>query len=77
MHIVVPWCSGSASCLIIINQFDSSMGYNENAIDEEGNGKPRYEIRFPRKDSEQFIWFLLRSKAALSTLKFCNQDKFK
>ena len=46
-------------------QFDSSMYHFQNAIGEEGNGKPSHEFHFPRKNSEPFLWFLLRSKSSM------------
>ena len=37
----------------------------KNAAGEEGNGRQPHEFHFPRKDSEPYLWFLLRSKSSM------------
>ena len=37
----------------------------QNAIGEEGNGKPHHKFHFPKKNSEPCLWFLLRSKSSM------------
>ena len=45
--------------------FDSSMCHFQNAIGEEGNGKPPHELHFPRKNTEPCLWFLLCLKSSM------------
>ena len=48
--IVVPWCSDKAcDTSVRVSSNPARVTIKNNTIDEEGNGKPPYDLHFPKK----------------------------
>ena len=46
-------------------EFESCTCRNKNAIGKEGSGQPPHKVHIPRKNSDPYLRFLLRSKSSL------------